>query len=181
MRKDTVHIRLEFSDNWRPQIEQIKEFLNSQGIPTGGIHKMAGGAFALVVSAQSGLIKAVTKMLEHSGCLHKKRDELLAVLEYLTDRITGTEFMERLNRSDELGNRVGKIRHVRIPYTHAEGSRQRYERSATKRRLLTDEQKKQIVIDRQLGTMTYRELAAKYGVSITVIATALGKHGRRND
>jgi Mor family transcriptional regulator len=107
-------------------------------------------------------------------CCFKKRRELEWVLQYFGDKLTGTDFIERLNDDVSCGNRTGKIRHVDIPYLHSEGSRQRYLRSAAKRRVLSEEQKRQIVIDRGFAGMTLARLAEKYDVSITTIARAVG-------
>ena len=171
--KDTLFVKLEFSDNWRPQLEQLLAFLHSHGISTGQISKMSGGAYHFVIVRQAGVISAATAMLA-TRCCFKKRQELEWVLQYFGDRLTGTAFIERLNDEVRCGNRTGKIRHFEIPYLHSDGSRQRYLRIAAKRRVLTEEQKRQIVIDRSVGRMTLARLAAKYAVSITTIARVVG-------
>jgi hypothetical protein len=127
-----------------------------------------------MIASQSSVVNAAYKMLEARGCIYKKRDELLWVLQYFNDEITGTQFIENLNGDIRRGNRTGKIREVDIPFFHTQGSRQRYLRSAITRRVLTDEQKRQIVIERACHRMTLARLAEKYRVSITTVARAVG-------
>jgi hypothetical protein len=176
-KKDTLFVKLEFSDNWRPQLEQIQLFLHSQGISTGKIFKSKGGAYVFVVVRQDCVITAATAMLA-TTCCFKKRRELEWALQYFEDKLSGTDFIERLNDVN-CGNRTGKIRHVDIPYLHSEGRRQRYVRMAAARRILTEEQKRQIVIERGLKGMTLARLAAKYSVSITSIARVVGTRRSR--
>ncbi len=175
IRKDTVHIKLEFSDNWFPQIVQIRDFLVRQGVATTSIYLSKGHAFLFHISKRDGILLAARAML-NTHCLFKKRHELAWVVDYFEDKITGTDFIERLNDSVRAYNRTGKIRHADIPYVHSVGARQRYLRVASRRRLLSDEQKEQIAIDRWVSGMTYAALSSKYGVSITVVRRALGLH-----
>jgi hypothetical protein len=114
-------------------------------------------------------------MLAQTGCLHKKK-ELSRAVDYLEGRITGTEFIESLNESVRMKNRVGKIRRINVPFIYAVGLRQRYLRSAARRAVLTDEQKRQIAIERAANKLSYEQLAVKYNVSITTIARVLGAH-----
>ena len=172
-KKDTLVVKLEFVDNWRLQLEQLLVFLHSGGISTGQIKKKKGGAHEFVIVRQAGVITAAVAMLA-TRCCFKKRRELEWVLQYFDDRLTGTDFIERMNDDVRCGNRTGKIRHADVPFSHSVGSRQRYLRIAMRRRVLTEEQKKQIVTDRSVGRVTLARLAAKYGVSITTIARALG-------
>jgi hypothetical protein len=177
-KKDTVFVKMEFADNWRPQLQQLQAFIRSRGIPTGEIKKMMGGAYHFVVASQEGVISAARAMLA-TRCCFKKRKELEWALQYFDDRLTGTAFIEKLNDNVSCGNRTGKIRHVDVPFLHSEGSKQRYFRSAARRRVLTEEQKRQIVIDRGLRGMTLAGLAAKYAVSITTIARVVGNRRDR--
>ncbi len=175
-KKDVIRIKLEFADNWRPQVEQIDTFLRSQGIKPAKIFLSVGNAYSLYLSSNASILATCKGMLSRSDCLYKKRKELIRAVDYLEDRITGTQFIESLNESVRLGNRTGKIRRVDIPYTYSEGLKQRYYRMAARTRLLTDEQKRHIVNDRTANKMTYASLAKKYGVSITTIVRALRGH-----
>ncbi len=127
----------------------------------------------VVIASRAGVIAAARAMLA-TQCCFKKRRELEWVLQYYENKLTGTAFIEKLNDDVICGNRTGKIRHVDVPFLHSDGGRQRYLRSAARRRVLTEEQKRQIVFDRGLAGMTLARLAAKYGVSITTIARAVG-------
>jgi hypothetical protein len=129
------------------------------------------------VSTNSDILLASKAMLAQEGCLYKKRTDLKSAVDYLEDRIAGSQFIEAINESVREGNRVGKIRQCGFPFIYSEGFRQRYVNSAATNRVLTDEQKKQIAIARTAGGLTYEKLAAQYGVSINTIARAV--KGRR--
>ena len=65
--KDILAIRLEFADNWLPQIRQLQAFINSKEITTGKIWKAKTNAYCFVVASQSGVVNAASKMLEARG------------------------------------------------------------------------------------------------------------------
>lgn len=88
-KKDVVRIKLEFSDNWRPQVEQIAAFLRFQGIKPAKICLSVGNAYLLYLSSNASILATCKGMLSQTECLYKKRKELAAVVDYLEDRITG--------------------------------------------------------------------------------------------
>jgi hypothetical protein len=112
--------------------------------------------------------------------LFKKKDEVKAVIDYLDSRITGSDFVEVLNESVRIGNRVGKIRIVDMPYTREEGQavwekrRKEHAREMIKANtILTEDLIDQIRKRLLSGEATNGELAKKYGVSPATISRAM--------
>jgi hypothetical protein len=68
-KKDTIFVKLEFADNWRPQ---LRDFIRSKGISTGQIKKMKGGAFHFVVASQEGVISAARKRCWQQDAVSRK-------------------------------------------------------------------------------------------------------------
>ncbi len=69
-------------------------------------------SYSLLVSFQKSVPSLGKAILTHS---FKKWNELIAMISYLEDRITGEELIERFNKADEEGTRAGKIHKVVMP------------------------------------------------------------------
>ena len=107
VRKFTLHWTLNFTDNWPPQLAEVKRFLESQGIKIGVVRPTGTGGYKVQVGAIDSLRKCATAMLE-GRCLHKKRRELLALLDYFDGKITGDSVIALFNDEVRNGVRVGK-------------------------------------------------------------------------
>jgi len=116
-------------------------------------------------------------MLPH---LFKKREEIKAIVDYLESRITASQMVEVFNESVRIGNRVGRIRILDIPYTRKEGQAlgkaavsEQSKRLCIKNRILSDEAVEQIRQAIISGTASNGDLAKKYGVSPATITRAV--------
>jgi hypothetical protein len=140
-RKWVLHPTLSFADNFLPQLDMLNEFLVREGITTWRYCRMLG-AWKLGIGRAESVRKTACSMLPF---LSKKKDEVKAVVDYLENKITGTQFAEALNESVRIGNRTGSIRTVDIPYTRREGQtfrktemRENIVRFKAKNRIITD-------------------------------------------
>ena len=128
----TIQILAILSDTDYEQIEHLAEFLVRRKILPGGPYQRRGkdrsnDAYNLVLSVEGGALVALKCMLPF---VDKKRGQVKAAIDYLEDRITGDEFVRRINAEVErkkrraprqpfLANRDG------LPYTRSEGLRKR--------------------------------------------------------
>lgn len=115
----TLHIRLAFDENWKPHLDAVKRFLESRGIRAGLVRKKESfNTWHVVVSNTSGVVEMAKKLM---GYCTKKRDELKTVMDYYFNRITGDEFVERMNEFVSMGERTGKVKEGGPPFTRAQG------------------------------------------------------------
>jgi hypothetical protein len=115
----TLHIRLAFDENWRPHLDAVKHFLETRGIRVGLVRKKESfNTWHVVVSNNAGVIEMARNLVRHCT---KKREELVAVLNYYSDAITGDEFISQMNSFVMIGERTGKIRGGGPPFTRTEG------------------------------------------------------------
>ena len=122
--KYILRFKLRFSDTWLPQVQTIKVFLNQEDISTSAIwHEREVGrldAYRLEVSAVSSVLKAGKALLP---CCVKKAGDLRIMIDYLEERITGNEAIERFNEEVRIGRRSGYLRDLTLPYPRSEGVR----------------------------------------------------------
>ena len=117
--KYTLRFKLSWTDNYRQQVEQVKLFLESQGVRTMRI-VYAKGAYHLTIGKIESLRLAATRMLE-SGCAFKKRRELSALIAYYDNKKTGDQVVKEFNECVRSGIRSGWERTSRIPLTYKGG------------------------------------------------------------
>jgi hypothetical protein len=169
VRKSTLHCVVNFTDNWAPQLLQIKQFLEAQGVRVGALRSTGMGAFNIEVAAIESLVKFAKGALE-TRCLFKKRKELQMMIEYFDGRVTGNQVIEFLNEVRS-GIRVGKLRVANLPYTYIEA------RSAFmtgyKRKMLTEEEKSEIRSRYVNEGSTIYQLAPVFGVCPSTIFLAV--------
>lgn len=80
VRKYTVAFYLDFSDQYREQLQQIVEFMRTQGIRTGPVRKMTNvSAYSLGIADQKSVVEAAERT---APFCFKKRMELVTLLEY---------------------------------------------------------------------------------------------------
>ena len=173
---------LEWSDNFRPQLTQLKEFLTTRGVVTGEVkRRKVENLHRLRVSSWKSVLKVGRAMLA-TRCMFKKRRELTAVVSYLGGDTTGNEVFSVLNDEVVRLQRVSKKRYaLDLPLSHPEGlliSRERIvmgaQKSSKLRAVLTRLQVDEIRERHDLG-ISQTKLAGSYGVSRTTIAKALGR------
>lgn len=172
----TLQVRLAFDENWKPQLEGVRQFLELRGIRCGVVRRKDGyNTWHVVVSNIVGVVMMAKKMLPYSA---KKQVELKAVLDYYDDRITGDQFVEVMNKLVLAGERTGKNRGRGPDFTYSHGvleSRTRGERKRVAKRTLQVpvEVAKRIRLDREEKSLTLLELSRRYRLSIPVIKRAL--------
>lgn len=172
VRKYTLHWVVSFTDNWRPQLLQIKQFLEAQGLDVGAIRPTGMGAVRFQVAAIESLIRFARGVLE-TRCLFKKREELQIMLAYFDGKVTGDQVIEFLNQEVRDGARVGKLRTTRLPFTYIVG--RRVYKKGCKRigpstlAVLTEEEKEEIRSRYVNQGLTMYQLAPLYEVSPSTI------------
>jgi hypothetical protein len=177
----TINVRIGFTDNWDRQLLAVRSFLQLNGVRTGRLTKKKTNqqlsAWQLRITNLDGTLRASKKFLQHS---YKKKAELRALVDYLEDRITGDELVTRVNHEIEIGNKTGKLRTSKLPYTRSEGMSLRYKFSlerahaASRIDICEDEQ---LAIRHEYNScgLTLRELSESHGYSVSVIQRVLGK------
>jgi hypothetical protein len=110
----------------------------------------------------------------------KKREEVKAVLDYLDNKITGSQLIEVFNQSVRIGNRTGIIRVADMPYTREQGQALRKEkrtehalRMITVNTILNTDLIDRIRESLLSGEATNAELSRRYGVSPATISRAM--------
>jgi hypothetical protein len=88
--------RLCFLDNFRPQITMVQGFLVSQEIHAWCDSQAHLGAWRIGIARAESVYKAVVMMRPY---LHKKREEIVAIIDYLDSRITATRWSRSLMKA----------------------------------------------------------------------------------
>jgi hypothetical protein len=174
-----------FTDNYFPLIEMLKTFLVSHGIQTQDVSFFMG-AWRLGVAQSTSLLRMAVMMWPHCS---KKRAEVKTFIDYLQNRITGSDFVQVLNESVRSGNRTGKIRTASIPYTREQGQVLRKQEVVEQakmmgcgNRVLSDDLANEIRIAFASGRFSQGKLALMYGVGDSTISrTIWGRKERRHD
>ncbi|HEV2390383.1 MAG TPA: hypothetical protein VGS04_06625 [Nitrososphaerales archaeon] len=172
VRKYTLHWVVSFTDNWPPQVLQIKQFLEAQGLDVGAIRPAGVGAVKFQVAAIESLIRFARGVLE-TTCLFKKRDELRVMLAYFNSEVTGDQVIEFLNREVTDGARTGKLRMTKLPFTYIVGRRvykKGYKRIGPSTLAALTEKEKEEIRSRYVNQgLTMYQLAPLYEVSPSTI------------
>lgn len=174
--KWVLHPKLLFSNNFRPHLEMLMQFLTIRNIRTHALSSTSG-AWKVGVAQAESVRRMASAMWPYCS---KKREEVKAVLDYLDNRTTGSQLAEVFNASVRMGNRTGKIRVVDMPYTREEGQALRKEKRAqhalkmiTSNTIITVDLIDQIRESLLSGEATNGELAKKYGVTPATISRAM--------
>jgi hypothetical protein len=122
--KWVLHPKLLFCDNFRPHLEMLVQFLATRNIRTHALSPTKGAWKFGVAEAESVRLMA-SMMWPYCS---KKREEVKAVLDYLDNKITGSQLIEVFNQSVRIGNRTGIIRVADMPYTREQGQALRKEK-----------------------------------------------------
>jgi hypothetical protein len=187
----TIQVLVMWSDTDYEQLEHIAEFLLKRRIlPEGPYLRRGQGksndAYNLFLSAEGGGLVAL-KCTRHF--VDKKRGQVEAAIDYLEDRITGDEFIRRINVEVKRKKRRAPRRPFLsgrpcLPSTKSEGLEKRSALAAAKVRLklgLNFDEKK----TREIRNAVIRDkkpisqVAKQYGVSWNSIwRYATGRRGR---
>lgn len=176
-----VSARLEFSDNWRYQLQAVESFLEGEGIKSARMYpriwKGKKSSRHPKICNVAGVLKMARNMLPHSV---KKRAELQAIVDYLDDRITGDELVRLVNKEIWIGNKLGKLKSSDLPMTRSEANIQRRRRSLLKAHAAYDtavSEAERTEIQRlyKSGHYSMRQLGRIFGHKHWVIERILGK------
>ncbi len=176
LNKITLDFDLQFVDNYRPQLEQLRNFLEINGARPGSICKnVREMMYVLEIHNDASVLKIAKALLPFCS---KKKLELKTVIDYMGDRITADTAIGVFNHLVTSGERTGKIRKVDMPYFRTQALKECSRRcgEATRKKMskLTLELQSEIQ-RRHLAGETARNMAADYKVSERTIVKAI--HG----
>lgn len=175
VRKFTLHFVINFTDNWPPQLMQIKQFLESRGISVGTVRRTGIGGHKVEVASIESLRRCASAMLDGRS-LFKKRKELKFMLDYFDGKITGDDVIGLLNEEVRNGVRVGKLRISKVPFTYTDGKRV-YKKGHKWNSLgllaLSKERKEAVRKAYVEAGLTIYQLASRYEVSPSTIFRAI--------
>ena len=83
-------------------LRKLREFIVSRGIRPVPKITFTSGAFVLIVGKQAEVLKTAHELLPF---VSKKKDEFQTIVDYLEDRVTGTEVFQRFKALQDLGAR----------------------------------------------------------------------------
>lgn len=165
----TVYIRihdwvlafsLHWVDNWKPQLIQLRAFLESNGVRS--LLFPRKGAWLLVVERAKDVLTTARETIQYCS---KKRRELAAVIEYAQNRLTGSQVIEVFNGEVKSGQRIGQLREANLPYTREEGLQLVRLHSAEILSSLTKEQRVDVRKLRFESGLSAQQIAERYKVS----------------
>lgn len=169
--------RLSFVDNFRPQITMVQGFLISQDLDVWGNNQSSGGAWKIGMAKAESVYKAAVMMQPH---LHKKKEEIRAIIDYLDSRLTANQMVNVFNESVRMGNRTGKISLVDIPFTRKEGwvlrraeMKENIASSRVRNTIITADIVEQVMKAISSNAVSEEGLAERYGASIATLGKAL--------
>ncbi|HEV2121127.1 MAG TPA: LAGLIDADG family homing endonuclease [Candidatus Bathyarchaeia archaeon] len=179
--KFTIAFYLDWADQSKDQLVQVTEFLRRQGIHTGDPRKMSNSAaYSLRIADQDSVVKVAELIAPYC---HKKRKELLTLLEYRKhDLISATEVQRRFQRFVELGirERHGRRPFRDMPWSYSVGyhlSRKNiWLLSHRPRLILSEAQKREALQRHKVFGESISALSLFYGISRSAMGRLL-KHG----
>ena len=121
VRKNTLHWVLNFTDNWPPQLAQVKNFLEANSVRVGRVRPTGVGGFKVEVAAVDSLVRCAQSMLG-TTCVFKKRRELECMVNYFGGKLTGNDVIGLLNDLNPVkikGNRLLDLFRSVFPFSSA--------------------------------------------------------------
>jgi hypothetical protein len=169
----TLRFTVTWCDSSLQQLTQLREFIASCGIRPSPKITFTSGAHVLIIGIQAEVLKTARELLPF---VFKKRDEFQTIVDYLEDRITGTEVFQRFKAFQDLGirekSRYPSNGEINIPYRRSEG--QVLGKSAGGRPpILKRAQILEIQYSHNVLGRTLKCLAAEFGVSPSTVKSAL--------
>jgi hypothetical protein len=102
---------------------------------------------------------------------------LQLLLDYYSDKITGTDVIEALNEEVRLGKRIGKIKRIDMPYTHSAGYARGRLASRFEQRALSADESQNLVNEYRQNVTTGKAFARKYDISEATVSRLLRRAG----
>lgn len=169
----TLRFTVTWCDSTLQQLSQLRTFITSCGIRPAPKITFTSGAYVLIIGDQAEVLKTATELLPF---VFKKKDEFQTIVDYLEDRITGTEVFKRFKALQDLGmrekNRYPSNGEINIPYRRSEGH-MLGKSTGGRPRILSMAQIREIQYARNTLRETLEHLAAKFGVSTFTVKSAL--------
>lgn len=159
---------LHWVENWKPQLVQLQEFLQSKGVQSLMFPRV--GAWLLVVERREDVLKTARRIIPFCS---KKRTELTTAVGYLQNRLTASQAIEVFNNEVKSGQRIGIVREANFPFTRAEGLALRNSHTASMLSSLTKDQVEEIKALRLQSKLSVEEIGRRYGVTASTIWRAL--------
>lgn len=169
----TLRFTVTWCDSNLQQLTQLREFIESRGIRPAPKITFTSGAFVLIIGNQTEVLKTARELLPF---VSKKRNEFQTIVDYLEDRLTGTEVFKRFKIFQDMGirekNRYPSKGEIDIPYKRSEGQ-VLGKKSGGRPPLLNRVQIAEIQHARNALGRTLQSLAAEFGVSPSTVKSAL--------
>ena len=149
----------------------IREFLHSRGIKDGKM-SLRGGAWRIEVGTKEGVARTLLEMLPF---LYKKRREAKAVLDYLSDQITGNDLQKILRAAVRRGDRERLGPFVDLPWNRSDGKKKAREftgQFSGRNPSIGAEDESEIIRRHQAGE-SQRAIARSMGLTKGVVARAI--------
>ena len=154
----------------------VREFLHSRGIRDGKM-SLRGGAWRIEVGTKEGVTRTLREMLPF---LYKKRREAKAVLDYLSDQITGNDLQKILRAAVRRGDRERVGPFVDIPWNRSDGRKKAWEFSGQfsgRKPSIGLEEEREIIRRHEAGE-SQRSIAKSKGITKGIVARAINRHKR---
>jgi len=169
----TLRFAVTWCDSSLQQLLQLRRFIISREIRPAPKITFTSGAHVLVIGNQKEVLKTAQELLPF---VFKKRDEFQTIVDYLEDRITGTEVFKRFKILQDLGirekSRYPSNGEIDIPYRRSEGQILG-KATGGRPRILNMAQIGEIQYGRKTLGETLERLAAQFGVSTSTVKSAL--------
>lgn len=117
-RNYVLAILIVIGQKWEPKLKQLERFLASQGIASRLYSERAGHSLRIF---QASSVRELLERIEPFSFL--KRPQIMSARQYLSNKITGDEFLRTLSKEYANGKRRRAPPRVDVPYRREEGLR----------------------------------------------------------
>ncbi|HYB07852.1 MAG TPA: LAGLIDADG family homing endonuclease [Nitrososphaerales archaeon] len=120
VRRYSIDIQASFTQAYRPLLAEVQLYFKRQGIAESVLYeeRRRQRIYRLVFSSNDGVVQMLLHLLP---VLTLKKRQAQATIEYLTDRITGSEFLSIMNKEIDAGRKRGKKHFESQPWTRRQG------------------------------------------------------------
>jgi len=116
VRRYSIDLQTSFTQAYHPLLEKVKAYFDRRGI-FGCLYRERGGKISRLIFGSN---ETVLRMLLHLlPALRLKKRQAQATIDYLTDKITGSEFLAIMNEEIDRGRRSGKRHYETLPWTRS--------------------------------------------------------------
>lgn len=116
-RRYCVDFQSSFTQAYHPLLEKVKAYFDSQGILGSHLYRERGDKISrLIFDSNEGVLRMLLHILP---ALSLKKRQAQATIDYLTDKMTGSEFLAVMNEEIDRGKRRGKRHYESLPWTRS--------------------------------------------------------------